>query len=50
MARMIKMYILSRNGLELKELDLEEAERILKGTYPDPLGGFVTDGGTGEVI
>jgi len=50
MARMIKMHILGRNGLEIKEVDLQEAERILKETYADPLGGLVADGKTREII
>jgi hypothetical protein len=47
---MIKVHILGRNGLEIKEVNLEEAERILKETYADPLGGLVADKRTGEVI
>ncbi len=50
MARMIKVHIMGRKGTEIKEVDLEEAERILKETYADPLGGLVTDRRTGEVI
>lgn len=50
MARMIKVHILGRSGLELREVSLEEAERILKETYADSLGGLVTDRRTGQVI
>jgi hypothetical protein len=50
MARMIKVHILGRNGLEIKEVSLEEAETILKETYADSLGGLVADRRTGEVI
>jgi len=48
--RMIKVHILTRNGIEIKEVNFEEAERILKETYADPLGGLVADKRTGEVI
>jgi len=48
--RIIKVHILGRNGLEIREVNLEEAERILKETYADPLGGLVADKRTGEVI
>lgn len=50
MARVIKVHILGRNGLETKEVSLEEAETILNETYADSLGGLVTDRRTGEVI
>ena len=50
MARIIKVHIVGRNGMEIKEVNLEEAERILKETYADPLGGLVADRRTGEVI
>lgn len=50
MARMIKVHVLGRNGLEIKEVSLEEAERILKETYADSLGGLVADKRTGKVI
>ena len=50
MARMIKVHILGRNGMEIKEVNLQEAERILKETYDDPYGGIVADRKTGEVI
>ena len=50
MERTIKVYIQGRNGVEIKEVELEEAKRILKETYTDPLGGLVADRRTGEVI
>ena len=50
MVRMIKVHTLGRNGTEIKEVSLQEAERILKDTYADPLGGLVADRRTGEVI
>ena len=50
MARMIKVHILGRNGVEIKEVRFQEAERILKETYADPLGGLVADRSTGEII
>jgi hypothetical protein len=50
MARMIKVYILGRKGPESREVNLEEAQRILKETYADSLGGLVTDRRTGQVI
>jgi len=30
MVRMIKVHILNRNGMEIKEVNLQEAERYLK--------------------
>jgi hypothetical protein len=50
MARMIKVNVLGRNGLETKEVSLKEAEIILKETYADSLGGLVADRRTGKVI
>ena len=50
MARMLKVHILGRNGVEIKEVSLKEAERILKATYADPMGGLVSDRKTGEII
>ena len=49
-ARMVKVHILGRNGLETSIVSLEEAGRILKETYADSLGGLVADRRTGEVI
>lgn len=50
MARLIKVHISGRNGVEVKEVDFREAERLLKETYADPMGGLVADKKTGEVI
>ena len=50
MERMIKVHIMGRNGTEIKDVNLQEAERILKETYDDPLGGLVSDNKTGEII
>lgn len=50
MARMIKVHILDRNGMEIKEVNPQEAERIFKETYTDALGGFVCEKRTEEVI
>ena len=50
MARTIKVHILGRKGQEVREVSLEEAERILKETYTDPMGGLVVNRKTGEVI
>ena len=41
---------MGRNGIEIKKVNLQEAERILRETYADPLGGLVSDRRTGEVI
>jgi hypothetical protein len=49
-ARMIKVHISGRTGLQTKEVTLEEAETILRETYADSLGGLVADRRTGEVI
>ncbi len=50
MARVIKVQILGRNGLETNEVSLEEAETILKETYADSMGGLVADKRTGQVV
>lgn len=49
-ARTIKVYILGRKGQELRRVSLDEAERILKETYTDPMGGLVVNRKTGEVV
>ena len=48
MTRMIKMRTLG--GGEIKEVTIEEAEKMLEDIYNDPLGGLVADASTGEVI
>ena len=50
MTRTIKVHVMGRNGIEIREVAPQEAERILKETYADPLGGLVADRRTGEVI
>ena len=50
MARIIKVHISGRSGVEVKEVNLQEAERLLKETYADPVGGLVADRRTNEVI
>lgn len=47
---MIKVYIWGRNGAEIREVSLEEAEKIVKDVYDDPMGGFIVDRETGQVI
>lgn len=50
MVRKIKVYLESRSGLEIKDMSPEEAEKLLKETYNDSLGGLIYDKKTGEVI
>jgi len=50
MVRMIKVHILDRNGMEIKDVNLQKAERIFKETYADALEGFICDKRTEEVI
>ena len=50
MARVIKVFIQNRNGMESKDVSPEEAESILKETYKDDMGGLVFDRKTGEAI
>jgi len=50
MARTIKVRTLGRDGAEIQEVTLQEAEKILEDTYNDDLGGLVADGKTREVI
>lgn len=50
MARMVKVHIFGRKGVEIKEVSFQEAEKILEETYADPLGGLVVDRRTREVI
>jgi hypothetical protein len=50
MARRIKVYVSGRNGLQTREVSLEEAKTILQETYADSLGGLVADRKTGQVI
>jgi hypothetical protein len=48
--RKIKVHVWGRNGTEIREVSLAEAERILNETYSDPIGGLVVNQETGEVI
>lgn len=48
MSRTIKVRTLGREGI--REVDLEEAERIVEGIYNDPVGGLVVDGKSREII
>jgi hypothetical protein len=50
MARLIKVNIFGRNGVETRLLTPEEAGAILNAVYDDPLGGIVTDAVTGVII
>jgi hypothetical protein len=50
MTRTIKVHTMGRNGLETKEVSLEEAQAILEETDADSLGGLVVDRKTGKVI
>jgi hypothetical protein len=50
MARLIKVNIFGRNGVEARLLRPEEAGAILNAAYDDPLGGIVTDAVTGAII
>jgi hypothetical protein len=35
---------------EVREVSLQEAQKILEETYDDPIGGLVANAKTGEVI
>lgn len=48
MTRMIEVRLLGSG--EVRKVTVQEAEKILEDTYNDPVGGFVTDERTGEVI
>lgn len=48
MVRMVKVRAISSD--EVKEVPLQEAEKILEDTYNDPMGGLVVDARTREVI
>ena len=48
MTRKIKVRTLGSK--EIREVTIQEAERILEDTYNDPVGGLVADARTGEVI
>jgi hypothetical protein len=48
MTRKIKVRTLGSK--EIREVTIQEAEKILEDTYNDPVGGLVADARTGEVI
>lgn len=48
MERVIKVRVLGRG--EVREVTLQEAQRILEDTCDDPIGGLVANGKTNEVI
>jgi hypothetical protein len=48
MTRMIKVHTLGSG--EIREVTIQEAEKILEDTYNDPVGGLVADARTREVI
>lgn len=48
MVRMVKVRIASETGTEIKEVTVQEAERILDEAYD--AGAVVADARTGEVI
>jgi hypothetical protein len=50
LVRKIKVHVWGTNGTEIKEVSLEEAEKMLKETYADPVGGLVVNKETGQVI
>lgn len=50
MAGMVKVHIMGRGGEELREVSFEEAARLVKETYEDPIGGLVADAKTKEII
>ena len=48
MIRMTKVRTLGSG--EIREVTIQEAEKILEDTYNDPVGGLVADARTREVI
>jgi len=48
MTRKVKVRTLGSK--EIREVTIQEAEKILEDTYNDPVGGLVADARTGEVI
>jgi len=48
MTRMIKVRTIGSG--EVREVTIQEAEKIVEDTYNDPVGGLVADEGTGEII
>lgn len=50
MSRIIKVRTAGADSWEVKEVDLQEAQRILENTYADEAGGLVVNAKTMEVI
>ena len=50
MPRTIKVRTAGGDRWDIREVDLEKAQRILEDAYNDPSGGLVADGKTMEVI
>ena len=50
MKRKIRIYATGTKGMEVKEVSLADAEKILKDTYADPIDAFVSNRKTGEII
>jgi hypothetical protein len=48
MTRKIKVRTIG--STEIREVTIQEAEKILEDTYNDPVGGLVADARTGEII
>jgi hypothetical protein len=48
MTRKIKVRTIGSK--EIREVTIQEAEKILEDTYNDPVGGLVADARTGEII
>lgn len=48
MVRVIKVHTFGKE--EVREVTIQEAEKLLEDTYNDPVGGLVADARTGEVI
>lgn len=48
MTRKIKVRTIG--SAEIREVTIQEAEKILEDIYNDPVGGLVADARTGEVI
>ena len=50
MPRTIKVRTAGAQGWETKDVDLEEAKKIVEDTYADGSGGLVADAKTNEII
>jgi hypothetical protein len=45
-----KIKVRALHSLEIREITLEEAEKLLRDIYRDPLGGLIADAATNQVI